>query len=664
MSARSLGSVGVGLLLFTIGLASQAQPTPQGAPTPGPPPPTVPRTPPRDASAPEATGTARIRGRVIAAETGNPLQRAQVRVMSPDLRQPRTAVTDADGRYEIDNLPRGRYSVNVGKPGFVDLQFGQRRAFEPGRPLDLQNGQIAERIHFALPRGGVITGRVTDERGEPAPAVRVQAMRYMYLPSGNRQLVPSGTGGPSGPFMTDDLGQFRIYGLLPGAYLVTGGALPGLGDFGNPGLGTTYYPGTSSPDQAETVSVELGHEVTAHFSLVPTRVAKISGVVLNSQGQPVPRRMLMLAARSEGGGWTRTVGPTAPDGAFSIPNLPPGEYSIDVAPPGIPAGQDFELASVPITISGDDLSGLVITTRAGSVVTGRVVFEGTAPRPTEPLRIMPTAAEQSAFSRVYAGGSDNGLVDASGRFRIAGVNGRVLFRPSFFGPGQRWFLKSVAVARVDVTDVGYDVSNDVDQVEVVLTDRQAAIAGTVKNSRGQFVEDYIVAIFPSERSEGVNRGRFIRTARPDQQGRYETKGLPPARYFAVAVEALEQGAQYDPAFQEQVRPKARTFVLNEGETLSLDLQLLNSPNVQVHTVIHHRRCRRTARFPCGGAGARRIARSGALRAIPTSFRPAGVADAWVPRRATTLPRRRARGKSPGASFPPKRAARFDAPRFA
>ena len=62
-----------------------------------------------------------------------------------------------------------------------------------GRPLDVGNAQIVERIDFALPRGGVIAGRVTDELGEPLAGVRMQAMRYQYLPNGQRQLTPVAT---------------------------------------------------------------------------------------------------------------------------------------------------------------------------------------------------------------------------------------------------------------------------------------------------------------------------------------------------------------------------------------------------------------------------------------------------------------------------------------
>lgn len=155
---------------------------PQGAAQPGPAAPRV-QMPARDRTAVEAPkGTARISGRVVAADTGTPLRRAQVRIGSPDVRVNRTVGTDAEGRFEVADLPAGRYSLMVTRDGYVSLQFGQQRPFEPGRPLELTNGQVVERVDFALPRGSVISGRVTDELGEPVSGVRMQAVRYRYLP--------------------------------------------------------------------------------------------------------------------------------------------------------------------------------------------------------------------------------------------------------------------------------------------------------------------------------------------------------------------------------------------------------------------------------------------------------------------------------------------------
>ncbi len=119
------------------------------------------------------------------------LRRATVRVSSNELRINRSVNTDAEGRYELAELPAGRYNIFVTRNGYVSLQFGQRRPFESGRPLDVGEAQTVEKIDFALPRGGVIAGRITDELGEPLAGIRMQAMRHQYLPNGQRQLVPA-----------------------------------------------------------------------------------------------------------------------------------------------------------------------------------------------------------------------------------------------------------------------------------------------------------------------------------------------------------------------------------------------------------------------------------------------------------------------------------------
>ena len=220
---------------------------PPGSPTPG-------QVPSRDTANRAATGKARIQGRVIAADTGNPLRGALVQVTASEVQVRRAATTDAEGRYEVDALPAARYSLSVSKGGYVTLQFGQQRPFEQGRTLELSDAQVVDRIDFALPRGGVITGRIVDSFGDPIAGVRVDARRYQYLPGGQRQLVPA----VFGAIASDDRGHYRIYGLMPGTYVVAAApaassmiVMPGPGGAmtsvnANAGFATTYFPGTAA----------------------------------------------------------------------------------------------------------------------------------------------------------------------------------------------------------------------------------------------------------------------------------------------------------------------------------------------------------------------------------------------------------------------------------
>ena len=170
---------------------------------------------PRDAREQQATGTAVIRGRIVAADTGAPIRRAQVRAVSSDTRGSRLATTDGQGRFEFRDLPAGRWELTASKAGFVTLRFGQRRPFEAGRPVELGDAQIVERTDIALPRGAAITGRVFDEFGDAVAGARVQVLRYQMV-QGTRRLTPTGIGDQS-----DDTGAFRLFGLTPGDYYVS-----------------------------------------------------------------------------------------------------------------------------------------------------------------------------------------------------------------------------------------------------------------------------------------------------------------------------------------------------------------------------------------------------------------------------------------------------------
>ena len=582
MSVWRLGALSVGLLLFPVITFTQAPAIPQGAAQPGP---AVPRAqmPMRDGAATEVpTGTARIRGRVIAADTGAPLRRAQVRIAAAELRVNRNATTDAEGIYEFAELPAGRYNIFVTRSGFVSLQFGQRRPFESGRPLDVGHAQSVEKIDFALPRGGVIAGRVTDELGEPLAGVRMQAMRYQYLPSGQRQLVPVSGPGMAYGITTNDLGEFRLYSLMPGTYIVS--AAPsemgmmmttpgGPASAPNDGHGITYYPGTINVDEAQGITVGIAEVASASFALVPQRMTRVSGMVRDSQGKPLAAN-LMLRTQSEGAMMMRAAAMAGPDGRFTLANVPPGEHFIEV----MVRGGNNESASVPITSAGQEITDLIITTNPGRTISGEVTFEG-APAGLKFLRVNVSAADPGAPppTRIYD--DMQGMVDEKGRFQIRGLSGgRAVFNvfPATPGGGAPALsVKSITIDGENFTDIPFDLSTAKDdtKIQIVMTDKQTTISGTVRNARGEQVIDYTAVMFPAQMKEGMVAARYIRAVRPDQQGRFQTRGLPPGDYFAVAVESLEQGGHFDPAFRKQLEPDAKRFTLTEGQSATVDLHL-------------------------------------------------------------------------------------------
>jgi protocatechuate 3,4-dioxygenase beta subunit len=553
---------------------------------------------------PVKSGTAVIRGRVVANDTGTAIRRAQVRLSGGDAGV-KSALTDANGRYEFKDLPAGRVTLNVSKGGFVSMQYGQTRPFEPGRPIELSEGQRLDKVDIALPRGSVVSGRVVDEFGEPVTDAMVTAMRMSYA-NGRKRLVPAGRIG-----QTNDLGQFRIYGLPPGDYYISAtyrdlasfaldiGAVSagsGSGSMPSSGYAPTYFPGTASATDAQRVSVGVGQEMTGlDISLLPVKLAHVTGQAMSSDGRPLAGAMVMLmpASRDSGffmpGGTTRTNA----SGQFTLNGVAPGDYSLQVRStgpmmidaggggmlfsmstdgPGAAPRREPEFASVPLAVNGDDISGVVVTTTHGAKASGRVVFEnGSRPDTTSQIRVMSPSADPDGGPTI---GGGTGQVRDDGQFDLSGLVGSHLIRPASLPNG--WILRSVHVNGVDITDTGYDFKpgEDVGGLEILLTQRTTEVDGTATNAQGQALKDYTVVVFSADETKWtLPMTRWTQSARPDQEGRFRIRNLPAGSYYAVAVDYVAQGEWNDPQWLTRMRDRAITFRVSESSATSLNLTL-------------------------------------------------------------------------------------------
>ncbi|HEX7781161.1 MAG TPA: carboxypeptidase-like regulatory domain-containing protein, partial [Vicinamibacterales bacterium] len=341
-------------------------------------------------------GTGVIAGTVFTDETpSEPARKSRVTLNEVSSIIPgRTTTTDDAGRFVFRKLPAGRYNLQASKPGYLSVNHGATRPGRTGIPIAIADGQARNDVLFRIPRGGVITGTVRDQSGQPAPGVAVTVLRYGYsFLTGSRMLsVPA----MSSLGTTDDRGVYRVWGLAPGEYVVvvtpgpdqrmpsTAQVPRGLEEIrrlsaaevqqalamvqtrragalsaAQPALlppqtapvnfVPVFFPGTANAEHATSItlgSAEVRTGVDVQFHLVPT--ARIEGVCTLPQGVTPQSIMVTLeftgssVELQQGIGMPRMLTTRlAPNGRYSFAGVTPGQYTIlaKTAEPGAARGR-------------------------------------------------------------------------------------------------------------------------------------------------------------------------------------------------------------------------------------------------------------------------------------------------------------------------------------
>jgi hypothetical protein len=376
---------------------------------------------------------------------------------------------------------------------------------------------------------------------------------------------------------TDDQGQFRIFGLSPGSYYIS--ALSGAFAEGSEsgGFAPTYYPGTPQASAAQPVSVGVGQQVTElTFQLTPARMARLSGRMLDGESKPVPSGTVTLSLADRAGVpdffITRTI--TRPDGSFVLRNVPPGPYTIQgfgrqTAAAGNLGASEF--GSLGVTVDGEDHDNLVLSVKKGASLRGRIVARepGAAFNP----RNLSIAALPIEFdSAPVGGGPAPSVINEDGSFEVSNLSGQRLVRVSLRTPG--WALDRITRRGTDITDTPLDFRNgDIDDVEIVVTNRIAVVMGGVTDDHGSKISNYAVVLFATNREKWTDRSRFIMLGRPTQDGQFKVEGVPPDEYFAVALPTAPGTRWQDPEFLERLSLLATRFFVSEGEARAITLPI-------------------------------------------------------------------------------------------
>ena len=253
-------------------------------------------------------------------------------------------------------------------------------------------------------------------------------------------------------------------------------------------------------------------------------------------------------------------------GTFRISNVAPGRYQVQARA----GGREFELARMDLAVGTDDVAGLTLVTGAGATITGTIVSDTGEPFDFRPQQLQ--IAARAATPDAGPGGINGARVGDDWSFSLRNLTDAVVIRTS--GP-QGWTLKSVAVNGQDITDAPaeFPAGQTVSGMQVVLTKKISALSGQVTDAKGNQVLDATVVVFPANEKLWTYQSRFIKAARPDQDGRYRVTALPSESYLVVALQGLEDGQAGDPEFLATVKDFAAKLDLAEGETKAVDVKL-------------------------------------------------------------------------------------------
>jgi hypothetical protein len=538
--------------------------------------PAIVRQPPRDRAMPEKTGTAVIRGRITALDSGRPLRRVRVAVNAPEIQETRSVSTGSDGRFEIANLPAGSYSVSAQRSGYLRLGYGQKRPGDPAGRLELADRQVVSDVDFALPRMSVISGRVFDEVGDPISGVTVMAQQMRFF-EGRRKLVPLG-----GMVQTDDTGGFRLLNLEPGEYVVVAHARETWEGDGTPketlAFLPTYFPSTPTATAAQRVKVATGQEAGGtDIALLPGRVARVTGTAHSSTGAPLVGQSVSLGQSFRSpSGFMASMGmegtKVAADGTFTLKNVPAGEFSLSVRVPAM-GDAPAESASLTITVSGADIDGVALTTSAGAEISGRLVFENNVapPQPAPQFRVIARpVVRESAMNAPFS--PDNGRARTDWTFTLTGLTGANRLSVATLPPG--WAIRSIDAAGRDLTDapIEFTSGEKIGDVTVTLTNRFPTLTGSTTDRR-TVPRDAMVIVFAEDAAKWGEDSRLVRTVRSDKGGSFRLSAMPPGDYLAVALDYVVDGDWHDPQFLESLRSGAVRVTLKEGDTATVALQV-------------------------------------------------------------------------------------------
>lgn len=524
---------------------------------------------------------ASLEGSVVKEPGGEPVKKAIVELIGENQEEGgnHTATSDQEGHFKITGVEAGRYRLFVERPGF--LQVDKKRRRSEGMLLSFDSGQeVKEQILRMLP-AAVITGRVVDEDGDPMPNVEVTVLRRKASP-GRPKFDPSGSA------QTNDLGEYRIGGLLAGKYFVSANPLPNFQslvpaqknpDDPTPATAdlayvTTFYPATTDRAQAAPVDLHAGDDMPIDFSLARAHTVRIRGSVTGLA--PGAKAVVMLGGANS----MSNAGEVDKNGKFELLHVAPGTYTL-MAMTLVSDGPQQTIRRT-IDVGESNIDDLRLVPQAGAIVHGRVHFGDKVKLDASPIMVIPRRIDEGDdfLDNVGFTSDDmtrNGVLaklKPDGTFELKDVPAG-LYTFEVLSDSKALtdtFLESVVAGTKDVTDTGLKIGGGTLSVDLTVSAGAGVMDGAVTNEKGEPTPNAVVVAIP-EAKYRKQTARYQRVS-ADQSGHFTLRGVQPGVYTLIAWEVLEDEEYLDPEFLKPYEGQGTTIKLEKDGHKTVPLKMI------------------------------------------------------------------------------------------
>jgi protocatechuate 3,4-dioxygenase beta subunit len=518
-----------------------------------------------------------IAGQVVNSETGGPVNNASLLLSPTAGGVGSAAVSDASGKFAFQNLAPGTYRMMFSSPGYKTASNGVNDF-----PLiALERGQKRTDFVYRVTPLGAVAGRVVDEGGGPIISAQVQLSRFQYV-QGRKQLMPAGSAA------TNDLGEYRLFDIAPGKYLVSatysrvrpivarvqGSTTSAPAVPVDPGGGQdyplTFYPGTADPAAAARIEIAPGAQIQSiNFHLLKTRTASVRGRLANPAlgDRQSPITITLVRRNSLGIGSPNKSASVDRLGDFEFANVLPGSYALtamigQTGKPAYAARQFLEVGT-------SNVEDVAFSIPPPADVRGRIRVEGQDAPALSNLHI-------SLSWRDWDGSfnSPAGRVNDDGSFLLENVSLDRYDVTVTLPAG--YYLKAIRAGGAEAMEAGLDLTRGASEpIEIVVSPRAGQVTGVVQDQKlDRPAPGAILALIPQEK-ERRERGTFYRTATADQEGRFSLDNISPGEYKVYAWEQIEEDSAYmDPDFVKPVDDKGQAVTIREGDKREIQLNVI------------------------------------------------------------------------------------------